>query len=166
MNYQKKIFLKYVGFAVCAVAFVKYVNFAEHKIIQLEFVLNSLISFSTTISGFIMATLSILIGMSNNPLIVEIRKNNLIGEIKWRFSETIISGLALIAICIVFGAITPEDLIIPGNWIEAICCIVSWYFLSVITTCYYLVGILAGTVTGKKNKLDKNPSEPEGEFRK
>lgn len=166
MKYQIKILLKYICLAVCIFAFVKNVKITEYKIVRLEFVLNSLITFSTTISGFIMASLSILIGMSDNPLIMKIRKDNLIGEVKWRFSETVISGLALIIICVVLGGIAPEDSTISGNWIKAICCIVTWYFLSVITTCYYLIGILAGTVTGKKHKLDNNPSEPKGEFRK
>lgn len=166
MNYRIKIMIKYAVLVVCTILFLILVDLPSVTINRIEFVLNSLITVATTLLGFIVTAVSILIGMSTNPVISEIRKNNLLGEIKWHFIETILLGLGLIVIAIVLGGMAPTPAIISEKWSKLAICAIGWFFVSFTSTCFYLVGVLVGTVDGNKNTIHEKPSAPNGELKK
>ena len=63
---------------------------------RLEFLLNTIISCSATISGFILASVTILVGATSSEIMKEIKKHGAHKELRWRYTEALILGLLVI----------------------------------------------------------------------
>ncbi len=83
-----------------------------------EFLLNTIISTSATVSGFILASVTILVGAPNSQIVKEINKNGVHKELKWRYSESLILGLVQILFFTILGATTDNVNLLP-NWLIA-----------------------------------------------
>ena len=63
---------------------------------RLEFLLDTIISCSSTISGFILASVTILVGATSSEIMKKIRKHGALTELRWRYTEALILGLVVL----------------------------------------------------------------------
>ena len=166
MKYQFKMIIRYIVIVTFAVVFCLFIN-PDLEIHRFEFVLNAVITTSTTISGFILTSLSIIFGLSRNTAFKAIKDNHLVGELIWLFTESLSMGLVVIVYCVVLGSVFPEDLqfiAITSIWFKVGVCIVFWHLTGVILLCRYVLGLLSydpdATVV-----VDNTPQIPKGSFR-
>ncbi len=131
---------------------------------RLEFLLNTIISCATTISGFILASVTILVGAASSEIMKKIRKHGALPELRWRYTETLILGLVVILYLTFLGAITGDCDYISSLHISISAGLLVSYTFSVISTCYYLLSII-GMINEETLITDSTPSSPPGEFR-
>lgn len=131
---------------------------------RLEFLLNTIISCSATISGFILASVTILVGATSSEIMKEIKKHGAHKELRWRYTETLILGLVVIIYFSVLGAITGKCNCVNNVLISISAGILISYCCSVISTCYYLLSII-GLISEDKQSPNNTPSVPNGQFR-
>lgn len=134
-------------------------------IYRFEFIINTIITCSATFSGFILTSVSVLIGLSNSPLMKHLRTTGSIVELQVRYTEALILGIALIIFCVVLGGCTGQSNIIGFWWAMSGICLTVAYLVSVVVSGYYMLRII-GQVPGKTPpKVNEKPSLPSGEFR-
>lgn len=164
MNYKLKLAIQYIVLAILFAIIFFIVKIPALEIQRIEYVLNAIITTSTTISGFVLTSLSILLGLSWKPIFSAIQQNHLTVELIWRYSENLIIGFLIIISCIVFGASLPTTSpIIPSIWLKTGICALIWYLVSLFFLCKYLLGVLL-SAPGKIT-IDNTPSEPHGEYK-
>ena len=73
-----------------------------------EFLLNSIITSATTISGFILAAVTILVGATSSAIMKDIRNEGGLQELRWRYTETLILALIVIVFFTILGGIVDE----------------------------------------------------------
>ena len=71
---------------------------------RLEFLLNAIISCATTVSGFIISSVAILIGATESQIMIKIKRNGGFPELKIRYTETLVVGLFVVAYFVFLGA--------------------------------------------------------------
>lgn len=131
---------------------------------RLEFLLNTIVSCSATISGFILASVTILVGTTSSEILKEIKKHGAHKELRWRYTEALILGLIVIVFFPALGAIIDETNLVSRTQISISTGILVSYICSVISTCYYLLSII-GLINEDKQGPDNTPSVPRGKFR-
>lgn len=131
---------------------------------QLEFLLNTIISCSATISGFILASVTILVGATSSEIMRKIRKHGALPELRWRYTEALILGLVVIFFFTFLGAAVDESNSVSNLYLSLSAGLLVAYICSVISTCYYLLSII-GLINEEPPTVDKTPSVPSGEFR-
>lgn len=135
------------------------------KIQRIEFVLNAIITCSSTLVGFMLTSLSIIFGLVNTALLKTIYKTNARYELNIRYVETMLIGLLLIIICIMTGAITSSDLIVPF-WPLILTIFFSILFLTgFVCNGINLVKIIMYAPTTDEQFKNNMPSTPKGKFR-
>ncbi len=167
MNYKIKLAIQYIILGVLSVSFFYTVKISDFEVYRIEFVLDAIITTATTISGFVLTSLSILLGLSGNPALDAIKKNKLMGELVWRYAESLLIGLVIIISCIILGATLVETTAItfvPPKWIKAGICALVWYLVSLFFLCKYLLKILLYSPVNKVT-VDNTPGEPNGDYR-
>lgn len=148
-----------------ASGFITYFSLNSEIVIpRLEFVLTSIISSSATISGFVLASVTILVGASNKPIMVQIRKAGALKELKLRYTITLILGLIVIIYFTLAGLYVSEDDKVPIVGISISVGIIVMYIASIISTSYYLLSII-GLLNEETISIQDTPSVPSGEFR-
>lgn len=131
---------------------------------RLEFLLNTIISCSATISGFILASVTILVGATSSEIMKKIRKNGALPELRWRYTEALILGLVVILFFSFLGAIVDDTDCVEKIYLSLSAGLLVAYVCSVISTCYYLLSII-GLINEEAPTIDKIPSTPSGEYR-
>lgn len=133
-------------------------------IYRLDFVLTAIITCAATISGFILTSISILVGLSSSPVMKYIRSHGAFTELQFRYTESLLLGIVLIIFCIVLGGKTDDTNLISSLWSVISLGLLVTYLVSITTTGYFLLFVIA--------KLSDNPiratseaSIPEGNFR-
>ena len=63
---------------------------------RVEFILNAVISCATTISGFVITSVSILIGATSSEIMKEIKAQGGFTELQIRYTEALILGIITI----------------------------------------------------------------------
>lgn len=129
---------------------------------RVEFILNAVISCATTISGFIITSVSILIGATSSEIMKEIKAQGGFTELQIRYTEALIIGVITIVYFIFLGATIDETACICRSFVSVSAGILVSYGYSVISTGYYLLSII-----GLINKIKSTvvtPSVPSGEF--
>ena len=158
-----------------AVSIPVFLGFLTHFIIRklgitdvalprLEFLLNSIITSATTISGFILAAVTILVGATSSAIIKDIRKEGGLQELRWRYTETLILALIVIVFFTVLGGIVDTQNKVTLPWLSTSAGLIVAYLSSTISTCYYLLAII-GRMYYEAPEPDDTPSSPEGPFR-
>jgi hypothetical protein len=131
---------------------------------RIEFLLDTIISSSATISGFILASVTILVGATTSKIMQDIKNKFALTELRWRYSETLVLGLSVMIYFTCLGVIIGSDNKIPKiHLVISIGTIVS-YLYSVITTCYYLLSII-GKINDNPPIIEGGPSSPSGNYR-
>ena len=134
------------------------------EIPRIEFLLDTIISSAATISGFILASVTILVGATSSKIMQDIKNKCALPELRWRYSETLALGLAVMIYFTYLGVIIGLDNEMPKiHLVISIGAIIS-YLYSVITTCYYLLSII-GKINEEPPIVEGEPSSPEGDFR-
>ena len=131
---------------------------------RLEFLLNTIISCSATISGFILASVTILVGATSSEIMKKIRKKGALPELRWRYTEALILGLVVIFFFTFLGAIVDDTDCVEKIYLSLSTGLLVAYVCSVISTCYYLLSII-GLINEETPTVDNTPSVPTGEFR-
>lgn len=129
---------------------------------RVEFILNAVISCATTISGFVITSVSILIGATSSEIMKEIKAQGGFTELQIRYTEALILGIITIVYFIFLGATLDETACICRLFISVSAGILVAYGYSVISAGYYLLSII-----GLLNKIKSTvttPSIPSGEF--
>ena len=129
---------------------------------RVEFILNAVISCATTISGFVITSVSILIGATSSEIMKEIKAQGGFTELQIRYTEALILGIITIVYFIFLGATLDETACICRLFISVSAGILVAYGYSVISAGYYLLSII-----GLLNKIKSTvttPSVPSGEF--
>ena len=129
---------------------------------RVEFILNAVISCATTISGFIITSVSILIGATSSEIMKEIKAQGGFTELQIRYTEALILGIITIVYFIFLGATIDETACICRSYISVSAGILVAYGYSVISAGYYLLSVI-----GLLNKIKSTvttPSVPSGEF--
>lgn len=129
---------------------------------RVEFILNAVISCATTISGFAITSVSILIGATSSEIMKEIKAQGGFTELQIRYTEALILGIITIVYFIFLGATLDETACICRLFISVSAGILVAYGYSVISAGYYLLSII-----GLLNKIKSTvttPSVPSGEF--
>lgn len=116
-------------------------HWGNMRIERLEFLLNAMITSTTTCSGFILTSVSILIGLSNTPLMKKINSTRASKELQYRYKENLLVGLALIIVSVLIGTNT-EDKVIPAIVFYSYVWIIGAYLISTVTVCWYLLSII------------------------
>lgn len=131
---------------------------------RLEFLLNTIISCSATIFGFILASVTILVGATSSEIMKRIRKYGALPELRWRYTEALILGLVVIFFFTFLGAAVDESNCVSNLYLSLSAGLLVAYVCSVISTCYYLLSII-GLINDEAPTVDNTPSVPSGEFR-
>lgn len=131
---------------------------------RLEFLLNTIISCSATISGFVLASVTILVGATSSEIMKEIKKYGAHKELRWRYTEALMLGLLVILFFTVLGAIVDDTNSVSNVQVSISAGILVSYTCSVISTCYYLLSII-GLINEDKQSPNNTPSTPKGNFR-
>ena len=154
-----------VALAIVVLLVVKNLNIYSISFCRFEFLLNTIISTSATISGFILAAVTILVGSTTSAIMVDIRKKGGIQELCWRYTESLILGLVVIVYFTFLGAVVEsKNNSITVNYLSYSAALLVGYLSSVISTCYYLLSIIGKIYYGDSEKK-QDPSSPKGNFR-
>lgn len=131
---------------------------------RLEFLLDTIISCSATISGFILASVTILVGATSSEIMKKIRKHGALPELRWRYTEALILGLIVIFFFTYLGAIIDDSNYVSSMYLSLSAGLLVSYICSVISTCYYLLSII-GLINEETPTVNETPSVPKGKFR-
>ena len=150
------------GFVALVLHFIKIQDVA---IFRIDFVMNAIITCVTTLAGFILTSISIIIGMSASPIMQDIRKKGGLSELVMTYSEDLGLSLVMIIVFIFLGANIGEDNVISARWIVICASVLTSYICSMIITVFYLLRIIAKIPSNPIISSDKIPTVPPGEFR-
>ena len=140
-------------------------GFIEVPFPRFEFLLNSIIASATTISGFILAAVTILVGSTSSAIMTDIRKEGGLQELRWRYTETLTLALVVIVFFTVLGTIVESETnSMTAPWLSFSAGLLVAYLSSTISTCYYLLAII-GRLYYEAPEEDDTPSSPKGPFR-
>lgn len=134
-------------------------------IYKIDFVLNAIITCVVTLAGFILTSVSIIIGMSGSTIMKKISKDGGLPELILRYTTTMVLSLLLIIVFIILGAMIREDNVVTRNCIIIGSGILFPYLISLVSTCYYLLKIISQIPNNSNVELVDEPSVPKGEFR-
>ena len=129
---------------------------------RVEFILNAVISCATTISGFVITSVSILTGATSCEIMKEIKVQGGFTELQIRYTEALILGVIAIVYFIILGATIDETACISTLYISISAGILVAYGYSVISTGYYLLSIIG--LLNKIKSIATTPTVPQGEF--
>lgn len=152
-----------IGFACFGIA--NYVLGDEYEICRIEFVLTSLITIAATFAGFVLTSVSILIGLSSSPIMKKIRKNGSLTELRIRYTESLILSVVLVAFCVILGGVIGDSTCIKKGWLMVGVGVLTSYFWSMITTGYYLLSIIGMAPEDSKKEDSETATVPKGRFR-
>lgn len=110
-------------------------------IFRIEFILNAIITSVTTISGFILTSISILLGLTT-PLMRRIRATENFKELSSKYTVSLVLGMVTVILSITLGGMVPEDNLIPWSWMGLMGGILVSYLLSISISGYYLLNII------------------------
>lgn len=150
---------------VLVAAILYFVKVPDIKIYRIEFVMNSTITCVTTLAGFILTSLSIIIGMSASPIMQKIRDEGGLSELVWIYSEALALSLGVIILLIVLGANIGEDNLILAKWVIICGGVLVSYICSMIVSSVYLLLIISKIPSNKIITSVDRPTRPPGEFR-
>ena len=152
-----------IGFACLGAAC--FILADEYEICRIEFVLTSLITIAATFAGFVLTSVSILIGLSSSPIMKKIRKNGSLKELRIRYTESLILSVVLVAFCVVLGGVIGDSTCIRKIWLIIGVGILTSFLWSMITTGYYLLSIIGMAPEDSKKEDSETATVPKGEFR-
>ena len=134
-------------------------------IYKVDFVMNAIITCVITLVGFILTSVSIVIGMSGNPIMKKISDDGGLPELITRYTTTLVLSLLVIFVFISMGATLSDNNFVCRGWIITSVSLLFSYVISLIGTCYYLLKIISLLPNCNEVKQIKEPSVPDGEFK-
>lgn len=140
-------------------------NITSISFVRFEFLLNTIITTSATISGFILASVTILVGATSSAIMKDIRNKGGLRELQWRYVETLILGFVVIVYFTLLGAVVEAEYNSIGNGCLSFSAgLLVAYLCSTVSTCYYLLSII-GMLYYDPPVCSTEASSPEGPFR-
>ena len=132
---------------------------------RLEFLLNAIISCATTVSGFIISSVAILIGATESQIMIKIKRNGGFPELKIRYTETLVVGLFVVAYFVFLGAAVEGTNQVSRLYLSVSAGVLLSYGCCVISTGYYLLSIIGSINIDGTSSPDNTASAPTGEYR-
>lgn len=152
-------------FAVVVGCIIRSMDITTVAFERFEFLLNTIITTSATVSGFILASVTILVGATSSAIMNNIRDNGGLQELRWRYTEALILGLIVIIYFTFLGAIVDaNNNSMTIEFLSLSAGLLVGYLSSVVLTCYYLLSII-GKLYYEAPVEDSVPSSPPGPFR-
>ena len=140
-------------------------DFPGIEIYRIEFVMNAIITCVTTLAGFVLTSLSIIIGMSSSPIMKRIQDEGGMPELVWIYSESLAMSLIVIVLFVLLGANVGEDNFVSSNWGIICAGTLVTYICSMIVTSVYLLMIISKIPSNGIINTKKKPTTPPGNFR-
>lgn len=162
---MKKAIIEPFLIAIVAGIVLVFLKVPDIYINKIDFVMSSIITCVVTMSGFILTSVSIIIGMSGSLIMKKISKDGGLSELIARYSTTLILSLIVVIAFIVLGSMIKDDNIVSSRLIVVGSVIVISYLYSLITTCYYLLAIIARIPCENSIESSDKPTKPQGDFR-
>lgn len=122
---------------LCTFLFVK----SDIEILHIEFVLSSIISATTTLTGFLFTGITLLVGFSSKVLNAISNSKRASRQLKILCIESVTLGLIIIVLCICFGAYLDETNIIHLIWARIFILVCGMFLTSFAEISYYLISI-------------------------
>lgn len=156
---KKYFILRIIAFLILIFSGFVFVT-EDFTITHIEFVLESIITVATTLTGFLFTGITLLVGFSSKVL-QDISSDKPVSyELKLRCCESILLGLVVIVICIVCGACVDETNQISIWWIRAFIFVCGWFLISFAEISYYLVRIILISSTVPPVQVSKEKGIP------
>lgn len=131
---------------------------------RLEFLLNAVITCSATFSGFILTSISILIGASTSSIMKKIGKGAALLELQCCYTFALLLGVVTIFYFSYLGAVVDCSNLLTKPQMMFSAGILGAYIVSVLSTSYYLLAIV-GHIPKKDDLIQGGSSAPDGEYR-
>ena len=143
---------------------------------DIKFLANTIINCTVAFSGFVLTSISILIGLNATPIMKRIRQNGNIQELICYLVEPLVFGAMLIILGIYLGekyatcAGTNVDTaklngcLMPYNEFMLLGGTGIAYIISLVLVFYFVLKILSASSVSKETD-NKEPSVPTGKFR-
>ena len=158
------IFLTPILLGVLAGISILVFHVPDLTLLRLEFLLNTIISCSTTISGFILASVSIIIGAPSSKIMAKISAGRGLTELRCRYTQSLILGLIVVLFFSYLGAIIDDSNCISTRYLVLSAGLLFSYLCSVMLTCYFLLSII-GLLNKPAQATDETPSASAGNYR-
>lgn len=161
---MKRAILGPLIFSLVIVGVLLLFKISSITINKIDFVLSACITCVVTLTGFILTSVSIVVGLSGSGIMKKISRTGNLSELVSRYIVTLVLSLLLLIIFIALGATIGKD-----NMVSSMCLLVgagisSSYLYSLISTCFYLLRIISKIPEEYVETSDK-ASAPEGEYR-
>lgn len=131
---------------------------------RLEFLLNAIITCSATFSGFILTSVSILIGASSSAIMQKITRGSAFIELRCNYIMALVIGLIVIIYFSYLGAVADTSGLLTALQTSVSAAILVSYLTSVLLTSFYLLSII-GNIPKDFGPPVNTASTPKGDFR-
>lgn len=162
---MKKAIIIPISACVILILILYMLKIPNMKICKIDFVMNAIVTCVVTLAGFILTSISIIISMSGSPIMKKIITEGGFKELKTHYTMTLILSLVLIIVCIGLGITIGEDNVVNGKGIIIGSSVLVSYFISLVSTCYYLLRIISEIPNNRNVEVINEPSVPKGDFR-
>ena len=139
---------------------------SDIEIPRIEFVLESILTVSTTLTGFLFTGITLLVGFTSKLLEKISDSRSAFRELKARCLEAIILGIVVVVLCIMCGACLRENDQISVWWLRMFLFIGGWFTVSFVEVSYYLVRIFLTPSNGFPIHNTRKKGIPENFLRK
>lgn len=134
------------------------------RIERLEFLLNALITCASTFSGFILTSVAILLGMTDNKVVRKIKKKGVMGELTCIYTVSLLFSAALIIFCVFAGLNAGKTNTVASCAYMAGFVLTLSFFVSVFQSGFFLIWIIS-LASKEVQSMDSRPTVPRGGYR-
>ena len=133
----------------------------EIEIFNVEFLLNSSITCAATFTGFVLTSISILLGLGSCSIMCALREGSGFSELKVLYSTNLILGFLVILFSAVTGACISFEKCIPKVIICTGAGLFCSYISSLLITGFVLLKLMNLVPTERNAETDMKPDSPD-----
>ncbi|PKM41465.1 MAG: hypothetical protein CVV04_03190 [Firmicutes bacterium HGW-Firmicutes-9] len=131
------------------------------SITNFEFLLNSAITCAATFTGFVLTSISILLGLGSCSVMCALREGSGFTELKILYSTTLVLGFVVILFATTSGACLPFEKCIPKALLSIGAGTIFSYLSSLLITGFVLLKLINLAPKESAVSIDMKPSTPE-----
>ena len=149
----------FIGVVVLFVLFLSIKK--EVEIFNIEFLLNSSITCAATFTGFVLTSISILLGLGSCSIMCALREGSGFSELKVLYSTNLILGFTVILFSAVTGASISFEKCIPKTILCVGAGLFCSYLSSLLITGFVLLKLMNLAPKERNAETDLKPSSPD-----